>query len=114
MLYTTPTACPLLLVFCFSTEVGIEPLEGVTNKRQAHLRTLVLLGTLPSTSLLSPQVRGVIRLVNLVGREVGGIDGRGEARLEGGTDPAQAVKLDTPEEGVAFDLVGTATSKTIF
>jgi hypothetical protein len=96
-----------------SPEVVVEALEGVPYERQAHLGTLLhLLRVIPS--LRGLEQCGVVRLVDLVGGEVGRVDVGRQARLERRTDPPQAVELNASEEGVVFDLVRTATAKTIF
>lgn len=96
-------------------EVVVESLEGVPNEWQAHLRTLLHLANLLGSSLdlLGLEKRGVISLVNFVGGEVRGIDVAGQPGLEWSSDASQRVKLDTAEEGVALDLMGTTTAQTV-
>lgn len=50
----------------------------------------------------------VVFLGNLIDGEVGDINVGSESRLEGGTDSAQLFPYDTTEEGVVFNLGGTA------
>lgn len=102
-----------------SPEVVIEPLEGVPNERQAHLGAFVLGGRAGGDGgggaggLGGLEQGGVVGLVDLVGGEVGRVDVGGQARLEGGADPAQAVELDAPKEVVALDLMGSASAETV-
>lgn len=107
-----------LLIGGISSEVVIEPLECVPNKRQAHLGALVLRGDAGgggsgAGSLRGFEEGGVVCLVDLVSWEVGRVDVRCQARFEGCADPAQAVEFDAPEEVVALDLVRSASSETI-
>ena len=100
-----------------SPEVVIKPLKGIPNKRQAHLRALLLLpgraaGAVPSLGGL--EVRGIVRLVDLVGGEVGRVDVGRQARLKRRADPPQAVELDAPEEGVVLELVRAAAADAVF
>ena len=101
-------------------EIIIKPLKSIPNKRQTHLRTLLLLPAGPSTAarrtttipgLGGAQQCGVVGLVDLVGGEVGGVDVGGQARLEGRADPPQAFELDAAEEGVALELVPAAAAE---
>lgn len=96
-------------------EVVIEPLEGVSNEWQAHLWALLhpahLLGS--GLDLLGLEQRGVVGLVDLVGGEVGSVDVTGQPGLEWSSDSPQLFKLDTAEEGVALDLMGTTTAQTV-
>lgn len=57
---------------------------------------------------------GVIRLINLVNGEVGGINVRGEFRLEWCTNAAKGIKFNATEELVVLDFISTTTAKTIF
>ena len=100
-----------------SSKVIIEPLKGVADERKAHLGTLVLLsrgGNGGAADGLGLEQGGVVGLVDLVGGEVGGVDVGGQTGLEGGADPAQALELDTPEEGVVLDFVSATSSETVF
>lgn len=101
-----------------SSEVVIKALEGVSDERQAHLGALLLrrrhLAASSTSSLLgSLEQSSVVCLVDLVRREVRGVDGRRQARLERCSDPAQAFELDTSEEGMALDLVCAAPAETV-
>lgn len=102
-----------------SAEVVIESFESVPNKRETHLRALLLLSGRQTTSSTVPglgglEVRGIVRLVDLIGREVGGIDVGRKARLKRRADPPQAVELDAPEKGVVLELVRAAAADAIF
>ena len=56
-------------------------------------------------------VRGrMVRLVDLVGGEVGDVDVGVEAGLEGSADLAEAVPGDAAEEIVGFDLRGAVVA----
>jgi hypothetical protein len=99
-----------------SPKVIIKPLKRIPDKRQAHLGALLLLrrpaaGTV--AGLRGLEQRRVVRLVDLVGREVGRVDVGGEARLEGRADAAQAVELDAAEEGVVLNLVRAAAAEAV-
>jgi hypothetical protein len=101
-----------------SPEVVVEPLEGIPDKRQAHLRALLLLRRTATSAGAVPRLcgleqRGVVRLVDLVGGEVGRVDVRRQARLERRADAAQAVELDAAEEGVVLELVGAAAAEAV-
>jgi hypothetical protein len=97
-----------------SPKVIIKPLKRIPNKRQAHLRALLLLRRRAAVAGLGGlEQRGVVRLVDLVGREVGRVDVGRQARLEGRADPAQAVELDAAEEGVVLDLVRAAAAEAV-
>ena len=87
---------------------GVEAFVGVADEGQAQLR-LLLIGHVLS---LSAKSRGVIGLVDLVGREVGDVDVGAESGLERSADAAQLVPDDTAEEAVLFDLVGTFHGST--
>lgn len=96
------------------SEVVIEPLESVTNKWQAHLGRL--LGSCASAVVLDGlglEQSCVVGLINLVGREVGGVDVGRQARLERSANATQAIKVDTAEERVALELMGTSPSKSV-
>jgi hypothetical protein len=95
-----------------SPEVVVEPLERVPNERQAHLGALLLL-LVAVAGLGGAQQRGVVRLVDLVGGEVGRVDVGGQTRLERRADAPQAVKLDAAEEGVVLDLVRAAAAEAV-
>ncbi len=100
-----------------SSEVVIEPLEGVADEGKAHLGALILLRRVGaaggSRGLRGLEQRRIVRLVDLIRGEVRGIDVGGETRFKGCTNAPQAVKLDTTEEGVALDFVGTTASQTV-
>ena len=98
-----------------SSEVVVKPLEGVSDKRQTHFGTLLLL-TLADAALgrlLRLKQGGVVRLVDLVRREVGGVDVGRQTRLEGGADTPQAIELYTEEESVALDFVCAPAAETV-
>ena len=100
-----------------SSEVVIEPLEGIADEGKAHLGALILLrraGTAGAPRRLrGPEQRRIVRLVDLIGGKVRGIDVGRETWFKGCPNAPQAVKLDTTEEGVALDLVGPAASQTV-
>lgn len=96
-----------------STEVVIEPLEGVANERQTHLGRLLHLGAAALLDSLSLEDGGIIRLVDLVCGEVSGIDVGCEPGLERCSDASQAVEVDTTEEGVTLELMRTTPSETV-
>ena len=80
----------------------IKPLKSIPHKRQIQLRLILL-----PQPLNRGTVRGrVVVLVDLVDREVGGVDGRLEVGFEGRVDLAQLFPDDAAEEGVVFDLDG--------
>lgn len=93
------------------SEIVVEPLKGVADEGQAHFRRL--LEWLAALASLSLEQSGVISLVDLVNREVGGVNVGSEAGLERCPDSAKAIEIDTSEEGVRFDLMGTATTQTV-
>lgn len=96
-------------------EVVVEALEGISDEGQAHLRRLLDRGSASASLLdgLRLEHRRVVGLVDLVGGEVGGVNGGSQARLERSSDAAQAVELDTAEEGVSLDLVRARTAETV-
>lgn len=97
-----------------SPEVVVEALEGVSNKWQAHLgRFLRLAPRGRGLGLLSLEHCGVVGLIDLVGGEIGGVNSTGKTGLEGSADPAERVKFDAAEEGVALDLMRAATTETV-
>lgn len=98
-----------------SSEVVVETLECVSNEGQAEFWAFLLLRRCSGapSSLLSLEQCGVIRLVDLVRREVCGIDSGCKTGLEGRTDAAQAVELDAAEEGVALDFMSTTATETV-
>lgn len=81
---------------------GIEAFVGVSQEGDIHLRHLV---SNLARSLCSLEMSSGIGLVDLVDREVGGIDVGRESRLEWCTNAAKAVEVDTAEEGVGLDLI---------
>lgn len=93
------------------SEVVIKSLECVADEWQAHLwRLLNLVALLDSLCL---EDSGVIGLINFISREISRVDVGGQARLEGCADTAQAIKLNTAEESMTLDFVGTATAETV-
>lgn len=54
--------------------------------------------------------RRMVRLIDLVGGEVGDVDVGVEARLKGRADLAEAVPRDASEEVVGFDLGGAVAA----
>lgn len=100
-----------------SSKVVIEPLEGISKKGEAHLGALFLrpwhLAVAASSGLSGLQQRGIVRLVDLVRREVGGVDVGGQPGLEWCPDSAQTVELDAPEERMALDLVRPSATETV-
>jgi hypothetical protein len=56
---------------------------------------------------------GIISLINLIRREVRGIDIRRELRLKWRTNTTKGIKLNTTEEFVILDLICTSTAKSI-
>lgn len=99
-----------------STEVVLEPLEGVSNKRQRHLGRLVLFWIrLQCPGVRVIDVHGVGGLgLQLLGGKVRRIDLGRETRLEGGPESPEIVKVDTCKEGVLLDLVGPEASESGF
>jgi hypothetical protein len=93
------------------SEVVIKPLECVTNERQAHLWRL--LDCSAGLEGLCLEDAGIISLINLISREVGGVNVGGQARLERRADTAETIKLDTAEESMALDLVSTTATQTV-
>lgn len=94
-----------------SPKVVIKPLKRIPNKRQAHLGALLRRHGVPG--LRGLEHGRVVRLVDLVGREVRGIDVRRETRLKGRPDAPQAVELDAAEEMVGLDLMRTAAAEAV-
>lgn len=94
------------------SEVIVKPLERVPDEWQAQLGTLVLL-SIAIASLSGLEQSGIVRLVDFVSREVGGIDVGRQPWLEWGPDAPQVLKLDAPEEGVVLDLVRATATETI-
>lgn len=82
----------------------VEGLVGVADKGEGHLGLLFL----GHGTSLGAKEGTVVFLGNLIDGEVGDIDVGSESRLEGGTDSAQLFPYNTTEEGVVFDLRGTA------
>jgi hypothetical protein len=87
----SPTSSPLK---------SIKPLISIPNKRQIHLRDMLLAQLL---DLHTMHMRVVV-LVDLVGREVAAVDVGGQAGLEGRADLAQLLEDDAFEEGVRADV----------
>jgi hypothetical protein len=96
-----------------SSEVVIEPLEGVANKWQAHLGRLLWRPRAALLDSLCFQQRRVVRLVDLIRWEVRSIDVRGKAWLERRTDATEAIELNASEKGVDLDLVCSAPTQTV-
>ncbi|KAJ3551421.1 hypothetical protein NPX13_g11367 [Xylaria arbuscula] len=93
-----------------SAKVVIEPLERVADEGQTHFwRVLDLLARRQSLRL---EHRRIIRLVDLIRREIRRVNGRRQPRLKRRSDAPQAIKLNTPEEGMALDLVRSTSSKS--
>lgn len=82
----------------------VEGLVRVADKGEGHLGLLFL----GHSASLSAEESTVVFLRNLIDGEVGDINVRSESRLEGCTDSAQLFPYDTTEEGVIFNLGGTA------
>ena len=82
---------------------GVEALEGVTNEGQAEVGVVGLASSLG----LGTHLRRGVDLWDLVDGEVLGVDGAGKLGLEGSTNLAKTVPVDTAEEGVLLELGGT-------
>lgn len=95
-----------------SSKVVVKTLERVTNKGQAHLRSLLNLPA-GSNDLISEHSR-VVSLVNLVSWEVSGVDIRREAGLKWRSDTSKTVEFDAVEETVQFEFLCTTTTQTVF
>lgn len=78
----------------------IEPLEGVSDERQAEIRVIALSSSLD----LSAHLGRIVDLRDLVDREVLGVYCAGELGLERRADLAEAVPVDAVEEGVLLEL----------
>lgn len=90
----------------------VESLECVANERQAHLRGLdTRRSSCRSSSLL--QMGCVVRLVDLVSGEVGGVNVGGKLGFKRCSNPTQAIEVNATEKLVRLDLVGTSSPKTI-
>lgn len=94
-----------------SSRICIKSLVRITQEGNIHLWRFVLL--LAIGSLLGPQLSSGIGLINLIDREVGGVNVGCQPWLEWSSDPTKAVKIDPLEEYMVFDLVCTSTSETI-
>lgn len=66
-----------------------------------------------TSSLCSLNNSRLLRLANLVDREVSRIRGRLKSRLKRRTNAAKSIKVHTMEEGVPLNLISTTTSQTI-
>lgn len=99
-----------------STKVVLEPLEGVSDERQRHLGCLVLFWI----SLQCPGVQVIdVHRVRRLGLQffrgkVRRIDLGRETRLEGSPESSEVVEVNTCEEGVLLDLIGSDTSESRF
>jgi hypothetical protein len=92
--------------------VVLKALKSVADKWQTHVRLLVTKLTISRGGRSScSQVGSIIRLVNLVNREVGRVNVRGEFGLEGCPDAAKSVEFNSTEELVVLDLIRTTTAK---
>jgi len=91
---------------CCSASVVVETLEGISEERQALLKRLFSGSGTTLLHRLLLEDGGVVRLVDLVSREVGCVNVGGETRLERRANAAQAVEVNSTEEGVALDLLG--------
>jgi hypothetical protein len=58
-------------------------------------------------------VSSVVSLIYFISGEVGGIDIRSKLWLEWCTNSAKSIEFNTTEELVVFDLIRTATTKSI-
>lgn len=56
---------------------------------------------------------GIVSLINLIRREVSGVDVRGELGLKWCTDSAQGIEFNPTEKFVVLDFVGRDTTKAI-
>lgn len=95
------------------TPVILETLESVSKERQGRLERLLRVRGSALLHLLRLEHSRVIRLVDLVGREVRRIDVGGKTRLEGCGNATQAVEVDTAEEGVTLDLLSAQSTETV-
>src|SRR5436309_8052060 len=90
--------------------IAFKPLVSVSEKWQSQLRIrLTWLGRIHGF-----QMRGIIRLVDLVNREIRRIDVGGKLGLERRTDLSQLIKDNTTEEWMSFDLCSTTATKAVF
>lgn len=85
---------------------SVEPLVRIANKRQTHLRHMLL----PQRVDLRAVRRRMIGLVDFIGGEIGDIDVGVEARFKGRADFAEAVPGDAAEEVVGLDLRGAVVA----
>jgi hypothetical protein len=90
----------------------VESLERIANERQAQLGGIVarLITGLCCESL---QMSSVVCLINFIRWEVGRINVGRKLGLEWCSNAAQAIKVNTTEELVCFDLISTSPTQTI-
>jgi hypothetical protein len=97
-----------------SEVVVLKALERVADEWQAHFGCIITsLAICCSGRSCSFEVRSIIGLINLISREVGRVDIRGEFGLEWGSDSAKSIELNSTEEFVVLNLICTSTAKTI-
>lgn len=102
-MFRTSSTPPSLTDFLGLSGVeGIEAFVGVSQEGDIHLRHLI---SNLASSLCSLEMSSSIGLVDLIDREVGGIDVGREPGLEWCTNAAKAVEVNAAEEGVSLDFI---------
>lgn len=96
------------------SEVVIEALERVPDEWQTHLGRLLHCRGAALLDGLRLENRGIVGLINLIGREVGSINVGGQTWLKGRANATKAVELDTSEECMVLNLMRSTTAKTVF
>ena len=91
-----------------SAPESTEPLVGVADEGQAHLGSNVV----ASSSCLCTQSVAVVVLVDLVDREILGINVGLELRFERSANATQAIPLHAAEEWMLLDLIATVSSSS--
>jgi ferredoxin len=92
------------IYICLTRSKCIEAFVSIADERQRHLCIhIIALGC-----GLCAERCSVVRLWNLIDGEILSIDVACESGLKGSTNAPEAVPLNTVEERVRFDFVGTA------
>ena len=102
MFRTSSTPPPLADFLELSGVEGIEAFVGVSQEGDIHLRHLISDLT---SSLCSLEMSSGIGLVDLIDREVRRIDVGREPGFKWRTYAAEAVEVNTAEEGVGLDFI---------
>ena len=94
-----------------SPKVILKTFECIANEWQAHLRHFFT--RLSRCNLFSLETWSGIGLIDFVNWEIGRVNVRRQSGLKGSANTPEGIEGYASKEGMAFDLIGGASTKTI-